>query len=789
MSSPRKSKHHASTNTLGLHTKRRNLRYAALAAGEHETLDRHADALRGGEKVPQQLLRTPSIAYVPPPSSGDSAAASARKHAQRIIRDAVEGAHTYTPPDLSSIRAAIHHQSNHQHHQHQKQKRYKAQEGEEHQQHQQYQQHQQHSLSSALHAFNLTAADFVGLIRTVHRLYYDASLPSCVPVVEVLAPAKVFGDIHGQVGDLVEIFRQHGRPCAYHGDIFAINYIFNGDFVDRGAHSLEVVCILMSIKLVYGPRVTLVRGNHEVRQVNRHFGLLGECEERYGREAGAELYEAMNELFDHLPLAAVIQAAVPLDLSSVDARIGPVLRPENRILVLHGGIGSGLTSLDQLRGVGLPLRDPDGAVASNALWNDPVPLSSMRGIHRNARGDSVEAFGADCVVDFCRRSNLEAIIRSHECVDNGYEFFAGGMLLTVFSARNYCGVKRNHGAIILVTNDFEYDPLGELHGLRGGLLLTPLMVQHLDAHTQIRTPCRPPARDQSPQPHSQSQSQSQSQHSSASASNSPRDSPSRETSLLHQETKAAQAAEHARLPSPTRHEKMLAMMHLSLEDREDGNGSTVSGNKSRQRQVVELHHHADVLLSQSASFKRELPVDAKMLRAIQDCYKKHCYAAQASSGPGMTLAAFREFFNRELANDYCQAHVVDFYRAMDVDGSSNLSVEEFALGVLAMRNDIVHEISNSIGRVRLLYTFRFYNSCGTGFLTKDEAAAMIDEIVELDDRPEAAKLYAKKQQILDHLYSGVGDEGGLDFSEFEEAVRRRDLSGTSVLFRFLPRDE
>lgn len=77
------------------------------------------------------------------------------------------------------------------------------------------------------------------------------------------APVKIFGDLHGQFGDLMRLFEEYGTPSTS-GDITYIDYLFLGDYVDRGAHSLETICLLLALKIEHPSYVHLIRGNHEV---------------------------------------------------------------------------------------------------------------------------------------------------------------------------------------------------------------------------------------------------------------------------------------------------------------------------------------------------------------------------------------------------------------------------------------------------------------------------------------------------------------------------------------------
>jgi hypothetical protein len=89
-------------------------------------------------------------------------------------------------------------------------------------------------------------------------------LPATLPRPQLSAPIKLFGDLHGQFGDLMRLFEEYGQPSTA-GDITYIDYLFLGDYVDRGAFSLETICLLLALKLEHPKNVHLIRGNHEVR--------------------------------------------------------------------------------------------------------------------------------------------------------------------------------------------------------------------------------------------------------------------------------------------------------------------------------------------------------------------------------------------------------------------------------------------------------------------------------------------------------------------------------------------
>lgn len=255
-------------------------------------------------------------------------------------------------------------------------------------------------------------------------------------VVEVLAPVRIFGDIHGQLPDLLHFFHTYGVPNHKNGDVHLVNYIFIGDFVDRGSYSLEVLATLFCLKLRYPQNVFLIRGNHEDREVNERFGFKSECVQRLGK--GTELWEAANVTFDSLPVAALV---------------------ESKVICLHGGIGKTLATVEQIRRIPRPVRAPvQGPYADlmrDILWSDPTEHDTVVGIQGNIRGDDMVEFGPDRVLHFLAENDLELVVRAHQCVMGGYEFFASQHLVTVFSATNYCGRHDNDGAIITISRSLK----------------------------------------------------------------------------------------------------------------------------------------------------------------------------------------------------------------------------------------------------------------------------------------------------------------------------------------------
>ncbi|KAI6225600.1 Serine/threonine-protein phosphatase [Aphelenchoides besseyi] len=223
-------------------------------------------------------------------------------------------------------------------------------------------------------------------------------------LLEVKIPVLIVGDIHGQYKDLRRMFACTGGPGI--DNAHSRRYLFLGDYVDRGKNSLECICLLMAYKLAYPRMYNLLRGNHESAPINRAYGFFQELQERFNEIDAETVWQAFNEFFACLPIAALVQ---------------------NRILCMHGGLSSHLTSLDDIRNIKRPLEDPStNPLACDLLWSDP--MVDLTGYQPNTvRGMML----------------------------NGYGFFCRRKLLTVFSAPRYYPEKNNKGAVISIAKGFR----------------------------------------------------------------------------------------------------------------------------------------------------------------------------------------------------------------------------------------------------------------------------------------------------------------------------------------------
>ncbi|CAI5443603.1 unnamed protein product [Caenorhabditis angaria] len=171
-------------------------------------------------------------------------------------------------------------------------------------------------------------------------------------------PCTIVGDIHGQLSDLIRIiFYNAATGNLGLDDLKTGNFLFLGDYVDRGAMSTECICVLFSLKLIYPKKFILLRGNHECADINRVYGLHQELIDRIGEQNGEVIWHLFNESFAHLPLAAVVGM---------------------RILCMHGGISPHLKSLDDIQKISRPIREVKShQLAQDLLWSDPMDQASV----------------------------------------------------------------------------------------------------------------------------------------------------------------------------------------------------------------------------------------------------------------------------------------------------------------------------------------------------------------------------------------------------------------------------
>ncbi|KAG9346666.1 hypothetical protein JZ751_006978, partial [Albula glossodonta] len=247
----------------------------------------------------------------------------------------------------------------------------------------------------------MTEAEVRGLCIKSREIFLSQPI-----LLELEAPLKICGDIHGQYTDLLRLFEYGGFPPE-------ANYLFLGDYVDRGKQSLETICLLLAYKIKYPENFFLLRGNHECASINRIYGFYDECKRRFN----IKLWKTFTDCFNCLPIAAIVDEKIfcchggieayslPFTRSSVHGADSPHYETYRcarhcAVLLLHGEPFHPFS-----------LSTPITGLLCDLLWSDPD--KDVQGWGENDRGVSF-TFGADVVSKFLNRHDLDLICRAHQ---------------------------------------------------------------------------------------------------------------------------------------------------------------------------------------------------------------------------------------------------------------------------------------------------------------------------------------------------------------------------------------
>ncbi|XP_033057448.1 serine/threonine-protein phosphatase with EF-hands 1 isoform X3 [Trachypithecus francoisi] len=227
------------------------------------------------------------------------------------------------------------------------------------------------------------------------------------------SPSKeltICGDLHGKLDDLFMIFYKNGLPSESNP------YVFNGDFVDRGKYSIEILMILCVSFLVYPNDLHLNRGNHEDFMMNLRYGFTKEILHKYKMKSVLILPMETNRDYD---------------TDSTHNKVGVTFNA-------HGRIKTNGSPIEHL-----PKHEWEQII--DILWSDP---RGKNGCFPNTGRGGGCYFGPDVTSKILNKYQLKMLIRSHECKPEGYEICHDGKVVTIFSASNYYEEGSNRGAYI-----------------------------------------------------------------------------------------------------------------------------------------------------------------------------------------------------------------------------------------------------------------------------------------------------------------------------------------------------
>lgn len=234
----------------------------------------------------------------------------------------------------------------------------------------------------------------------------------------------VVGDIHGDIETLIRIFDKMGYPPE-------TNFLFLGDYIDRGNYSIEVMTLLISLKALFPKSIYLLRGNHETRNISKSHGFYSECVTRMTNK----IYKQFCSLFDQLPLVAILN---------------------DKVYCAHGGISKEAMDMCDVCLLKKPVEKIKDRIIIDILWSDPSDLAEDFEESERGRG---HVFGEKALDSFLKQNGFSTIIRGHQTCDNGYDQpFENEKCWTVFSSADYCQ-NWNSAAVLVVEGD-EVEPVG-----------------------------------------------------------------------------------------------------------------------------------------------------------------------------------------------------------------------------------------------------------------------------------------------------------------------------------------
>ncbi|XP_002300541.3 serine/threonine-protein phosphatase 7 isoform X2 [Populus trichocarpa] len=325
----------------------------------------------------------------------------------------------------------------------------------------------------------LPVSVFDALVLTASKILHKE--PNCVRIDDCNENSRVVvvGDVHGQLHDVMFLLQDAGFPFE---DRF---FVFNGDYVDRGAWGLETFLLLLAWKVFLPQRVFLLRGNHESKYCTSVYGFEKEVLAKYG-DKGKHVYRKCLGCFEGLPLASVIAGRVYTAHGGLfrSVSITPSKRSKgkkNRRIILNSETKPlCLGSLEELSKARRSVLDPpwegQNLIPGDVLWSDPTMKS---GLSPNTERGIGLLWGPDCTEDFLKKFELKLIIRSHEGpdarekrpglggMDEGYTIdhvVPSGKLITLFSAPDYPQFQatedryKNKGAYIVLKPPCFDDP-------------------------------------------------------------------------------------------------------------------------------------------------------------------------------------------------------------------------------------------------------------------------------------------------------------------------------------------
>ena len=236
-------------------------------------------------------------------------------------------------------------------------------------------------------------------------------------LAELEPPLIIVGNIHGQFEDLLEIFK-------IGGEIPEINYLFLGNYVDRGIYGVETFLYLLILKIKYPKRITLLRGNHESSGISQTYGFFDECINKF---KNLNIFNKFVEIFNLLQLAAVVKSS------------------NKKYFCVHGGLSPLIDSLYDINNLNRKQDYFSEEAINDLLWDEPDNDTEYFSVPPKGCG---YIFGKNEVEKFCKDNNVDFIVIGRMLSSEGFEYFFENKLINIWSAPNYVNICGNKACII-----------------------------------------------------------------------------------------------------------------------------------------------------------------------------------------------------------------------------------------------------------------------------------------------------------------------------------------------------
>ncbi|CAJ0932824.1 unnamed protein product, partial [Mesorhabditis belari] len=245
-------------------------------------------------------------------------------------------------------------------------------------------------------------------------------------VLKLEAPINIFGDVNGGFFNVLRFFDLCGYPPHS-------KFLFLGNLVDATSESIYLLLLLLTLKLNFPDCIYLLRGVKETTTVLEHLEFATYCANFKPTNDPTELFDMITDLFEVLPVAAIIN---------------------EKVFCAHSGINPSYDFFTKLHAIQRPITItiPDEGPVTDLLWAKPNEQDYG---WVKSPSDISYVYGADVIAEFLLYHRFQFICRGNSFFPRGFKLEAMGQIVSLCSAPNYQG-SQNYGAVMILQADLSY---------------------------------------------------------------------------------------------------------------------------------------------------------------------------------------------------------------------------------------------------------------------------------------------------------------------------------------------